>query len=133
MTRHHRSKGPYNGNVPGGYQIHGGGVLKKLNLTGNGQITRDGLHQLTSLVHLNELSVEDCRLGDAALTEISSLVELRKLNLSANEFSITGLRQLKSLVHLTEIRLEYCGLDDSSLTEISCMRELRVLILEGNL
>lgn len=83
-----------------------------------------------SIQHLNVSCNSHCRAKHAML--ISSMPELKKLNLAANRITPNGFPKMKHLPKLTDLNISRCNVEDGSLIEISQIETLQVLNVSSN-
>ncbi|MEZ6094543.1 MAG: hypothetical protein R3C03_09955 [Pirellulaceae bacterium] len=79
--------------------------LEHLDLAGQ-TITDDGFCQLSELVHLKTLQLNDTLIGDKSLDIVSSFKDLEWLDLSGLAISDIGLRKLTSIDTLKHLEFD---------------------------
>jgi hypothetical protein len=76
---------------------------------------------------LEEMTFEDCRLGTADLSLLSSFPSLRELNLNGARFPLEGLRSLAAALSIEELVLSRVPVADDDLLPLALLPQLRRL------
>jgi hypothetical protein len=93
-------------------------------------IRREGVERLGKLANLQLLDVSLCRgLGDAGLTHLQALTELRILNLSMTDISDRGIGDLQGMKRLERLYLNDTSVTDIALQSMKSMTRLQHLSL----
>lgn len=109
-------------------------TLKQLNLTST-SVTSECVDSLSSLEHLQSLSIEQTHIEDRSgrcADALANLKELRSLNLRGISLRNAALRTLcESLCGLEELNLGFTLISDTGLTSLHNLQRLRVLDLDS--
>jgi hypothetical protein len=104
-------------------------------LGGLGEITDDGLTNLSRLSRLKELDLFGCNVTDKGLQHIRKLANLRELNLTqCKEITNDGLGHISELSQLKRLFLsdvKNCKVSDEGLARISGLTAMEALFLGG--
>ena len=93
-------------------------TLRKLDLA-NCAIQGNGLKHISSLKNLRELNLTLTPVNDEALKHLSGLTELRNLGLASTQCTGTGFTHLKPLTKLENVNFHFTPLNDAGLQAIS--------------
>lgn len=81
------------------------------------------LSQLTSLPALEELNLDSCPVGDAALSLLSEVTpNLTSLNLADTDLTDIGVGHLRKFKNLVQLSLFYCNITNGGLCHIAVSR-----------
>lgn len=104
-------------------------AVEKLSLSGNHELTEDGLACLASLPRLRELNLSRSRISNAGLAMVGRLATLTSLRLDDAKVSDTGLQHLAPLTRLETVSLRGTAITDAGLAIVSQWPELTSLDL----
>ncbi len=97
------------------------------------EITDKGLKHLSSLVHLEELTLTDCRVTNAGLAELKRLTRMKDLKLNRLRITDKGLVHLKEMRELEVLSLgDNDGITDKALPHLDGFSKLKMLWLRGS-
>jgi len=112
--------------------------LKSLILSGNRQLTAEGVKHLAGLTNLLELRLGDTKIGDSGVESIAGLTSLERLELKRADVTDAGVAHLKGMTKLQELQLSGrgrnfdkidSGITDASAEVIGAMKQLEILDL----
>ena len=92
-------------------------------------LTDQAFQTVTLPETLQELYLNDTRVGDASLERFSELAHLEILTLANTQVTGAGLERLTNLPHLEVLNLGGCDIDDPALEILAEMPQLEVLVL----
>ena len=104
--------------------------LEELYLSGNNQLTGEGLSHLSRLKNLSSLDLSKSGLTDLGLLNVAKLSNLKVLNIGdTRHISDNGIKSIVSLQRLQELDLWGTGITDNSLKEIGKLYNIKILTL----
>jgi Leucine-rich repeat (LRR) protein len=116
--------------------------LKFLDLSYNYLSDRGGLEDIGTITTLTDLNLSENKLSDESIAPLSSLLQLRRLNLACNggylegygpkPFTGQGLSTIGALTTLTDLNLFNNKITDKGASEISTLTNLTYLNLAEN-
>lgn len=110
-------------------QIISGLRLTQLTLPGRHSVTDSGLHFLSRLSLLSELDLTDyTHVTDQGVTQLASMIRLKKLSLSNTQVTDAGLPSLRRLQELLELCLDRTAVTSRGVAAlVTCLPHLQVL------
>jgi Leucine-rich repeat (LRR) protein len=106
--------------------------LKRLQL-GWAAMDDIGLNHISGLTSLCELDLGSTRISDAGLRKLVELTQLRYLSLQSTKITDEGLAALSGQVKLEALDLRHTGVTDVGLTHLKGMKRLRYLYVSDTL
>jgi len=104
--------------------------LRTLHLSGNRQITDEGVAHVARIATLEKLSLGKTNITDRAMVDVAKLVKLRVLDLlDCDQITSGGFAQLSTLTNLVRLFGNLMPMTDEALRHLACLSKLEKLNL----
>lgn len=103
--------------------------LEELTLSGNRELTDEGLKSLGDLVNLKELYLTDIPIDGSVISSWNRLTQLEELNLSYTKLDEKHLVHLSGMKNLKLLDVTYTDFSDAGLEFVRGLKQLSVLFV----
>ena len=104
-------------------------ALEELTLSGNRELTDEGLKKLGDLINLKELYLTDIPIDGSVISSWSRLTSLEELNLSYTKLDEKNLVHLSEMKNLKLLDVTYTDFSDAGLEFVRGLKQLSVLFV----